>query len=181
MPIRLWFVRIRGYLADKKYQVPKRKPNLLKTEDGNKPTKPPPAPKKFVTFSTDDSQSIEAAYQRLADSYDQENRDTSPKAGVGNGEREFPGTSKGGNTSIEEAGHNENAGGNIRVPVQEDYLFDVDLEKRELCPVYWLGPIYDVRRGSWFYQEGSTLRPCEENLASQLEEVSIAWPGMGLS
>jgi len=27
-----------------------------------------------------------------------------------------------------------------------------------------------VRRGSWFYQEGSTLRPCDENLASQLEE-----------
>ena len=36
--------------------------------------------------------------------------------------------------------------------------------------MYWLGPVYDVRRGSWFYQEGSTLRPCEENLAAQLEE-----------
>lgn len=54
--------------------------------------------------------------------------------------------------------------------VNEDFLFDVDVEKRELAPVYWLGPIYDVRRGSWFYQEGSTLRPCEENLAAQLEE-----------
>ena len=29
-----------------------------------------------------------------------------------------------------------------------------------------------VRRGTWFYQEGSNLRPCEENLAAQLEEVS---------
>lgn len=46
----------------------------------------------------------------------------------------------------------------------------VDIERRELAPVYWLGPIYDVRRGSWFYQEGSNLRPCEENLAAQLEE-----------
>jgi len=36
--------------------------------------------------------------------------------------------------------------------------------------VYWLGPIYSVLRGSWFYQEGSTLRPCDENLAAQLEE-----------
>lgn len=27
-----------------------------------------------------------------------------------------------------------------------------------------------MRRGSWFYQEGSNLRPCEENLAAQLEE-----------
>lgn len=56
------------------------------------------------------------------------------------------------------------------MPVNEDFLFDVDIEERELAPVYWLGPVYDVRRGSWFYQEGSTLRPCEENLAAQLEE-----------
>lgn len=58
----------------------------------------------------------------------------------------------------------------FRVPVNEDFLFDVDVDKRELAPAYWLGPIYDVRRGSWFYQEGSTQRPCDENLASQLEE-----------
>lgn len=54
--------------------------------------------------------------------------------------------------------------------MNEDFLFDVDVEKRELAPAYWLGPIYDVRRGSWFYQEGSSQRPCDENLASQLEE-----------
>ena len=60
--------------------------------------------------------------------------------------------------------------GKIRVPVNEDFLFDVDIEARELAPAYWLGPIYDVRRGSWFYQEGQSLRPCEENLADQLEE-----------
>ncbi|RMZ92020.1 hypothetical protein DV736_g754, partial [Chaetothyriales sp. CBS 134916] len=57
-----------------------------------------------------------------------------------------------------------------RVPVNEDFLFDVHVEKRELEPAYWLGPVYDVKRGSWFYHEGSTLRPCEENLANQLEE-----------
>lgn len=61
-------------------------------------------------------------------------------------------------------------GGSFKVPVNEDFLFDVDVEKRELAPAYWLGLIYDVRRGSWFYQEGSSLRPCDENLASQLEE-----------
>lgn len=60
--------------------------------------------------------------------------------------------------------------GSVRVPVNEDFLFDVDVDKRELAPAYWLGPIYDVRRGSWFYQEGSSQRPCDENLASQLEE-----------
>ena len=57
-----------------------------------------------------------------------------------------------------------------RVPVNEDYLFDVHIEKRELEPAYWLGPTYEVRRGSWFFQETSTLRPCDENLANQLEE-----------
>lgn len=28
-----------------------------------------------------------------------------------------------------------------------------------------------VRRGSWFYPDGTSLRPCEETLAAQLEEV----------
>jgi hypothetical protein len=74
------------------------------------------------------------------------------------------------NTSINEAGQDEQAGGKVRVPVHEDFLFDVDVEQRELSPVFWLGPIYEVRRGSWFYQEGSTLRPADENLGAQLEE-----------
>ena len=39
-----------------------------------------------------------------------------------------------------------------RVPVNEDFLFDVDIRRRELAPVYWDGPVYDVRRGTWFYQ-----------------------------
>ena len=73
------------------------------------------------------------------------------------------------NTSINDATSAEK-GGRAKVPVNEDFLFDVDIERRELAPTYWLGPIYEVRRGSWFYQEGSSLRPCDENLASQLEE-----------
>lgn len=54
------------------------------------------------------------------------------------------------------------------MPVNEDYLFDVDVNERELGPAYWLGPIYEVRRGTWF--DGSTLMPVDENLAIQLEE-----------
>lgn len=54
-----------------------------------------------------------------------------------------------------------------KIPVNEDYLYDVHIEKRELEPAYWIGPVYDVRRGSWFYQDNS---PCDENLANQLEE-----------
>ena len=73
------------------------------------------------------------------------------------------------NTSIND-GTSTEKGGVLKVPVNEDFLFDVDIEERELAPAYWLGPIYDVRRGSWFYQESSSLRPCDENLAIQLEE-----------
>lgn len=57
-----------------------------------------------------------------------------------------------------------------RVPVNEDFLFDVHIEKRELEPAYWLGPVYEARRGSWFYADFSPLKPCDENLANQLEE-----------
>jgi hypothetical protein len=148
-------------------QIPKRKPKLLKTNPED--NKPLPAPKKFVTFSAHDSRSIEAAYQKLADEYDDPNREIQQK-GEEDKDRGLSSASKKINTSVNEAGREENAGGKFRIPVHEDFLFDVDIEQRELSPVYWLGPIYEVRRGSWFFQEGSTLRPCDENLATQLEE-----------
>lgn len=50
-----------------------------------------------------------------------------------------------------------NLKGNVKVPVNEDYLFDVDIKERELAPAYWLGPVYDTRRGTWFHQ--GSLRP----------------------
>ena len=70
-----------------------------------------------------------------------------------------------------------------RIPVNEDYLFDVQIEKRELEPAYWLGPVYEVRRGSWFYQGSYDLIPCDENFANQLEEgyLKVApWRRMNL-
>lgn len=120
--------------------VPKRKP-LSSEQNADEKGKPPPLPKKFTPFSASDSISIETAFQKLAD------RDGSE-------------TDAGSDASAKMT----------RVPVNEDYLFDVVIEKRELEPAYWLGPVYEVRRGSWFYPEGSGLRPCEENLANQLEE-----------
>ncbi|KZL87030.1 ddhd domain-containing protein, partial [Colletotrichum incanum] len=151
--------------------VPKRKPQFLR--DTSKPVgdaKPPPQPKKFLPFSKLDSRAIEAAYQRLLE--DSEKR---------RGERSLrnisAGSRRGRTNTDEESTHSsletspEGAQTpKTRVPVNEDYLFDVDIENRELAPVYWLGPVYEVRRGTWFYDEGSSLRPCEENLASQLEE-----------
>lgn len=141
-------------------QVPKRKPQLIKGR--KKPDeKPPQPPKKWVPFSNNDTRSIETAYQGVLESTEVE-RDRSnsgPTRNVSGSRRAF----------TSEAEENDTSGG-TKVHVNEDFLFDVDIEKRELAPVYWLGPVYDVRRGSWFYQEGSTLRPCEENLAAQLEE-----------
>ncbi|CAL3971357.1 hypothetical protein PZA11_007864 [Diplocarpon coronariae] len=153
--------------------VPKRKPKLLNkvNDKGVKPpAAPAPAPKKFVLFSAHDSRSIEAAYQKLADEYDDPHGELRQKGEDQSSGGLSPPTGRKSNTSIDEAGLDTHAGGKVRVPVQEDFLFDVDIEQRELSPLYWLGPIYEVRRGSWFYQEGSTLRPCEENLAQQLEE-----------
>jgi len=147
-------------------QIPKRKPKLLK--EALKGSKPLPPPKKFVPFSVRDSRSIELAFQQLVEEeedneishYNAEKKPGVPIAAAGENE----------NTSMNEAGDLKHAGGKVKVPVNEDFLFDVDIEARELAPVYWLGPIYEVRRGSWFFQEGSILRPCEENLATQLEE-----------
>ncbi|CAG8443107.1 822_t:CDS:10 [Ambispora leptoticha] len=58
----------------------------------------------------------------------------------------------------------------LTVPVNEDYLFEVDIDDRAIYPVYWPGPVYEVRRGTWFYQgDGNFFLPCDENLASQVE------------
>lgn len=121
---------------------PKRKPALL---DQKKPdSKPPPPPKKFIPFSSRDSQSIEATFQKLSEIEDSH--------------------------TDEKARRDALKQVSTKVPVNEDYLFDVDVEARELSPAYWIGPVYEVRRGTWFFQEGSVIKPCEENLATQLEE-----------
>ena len=154
--------------------MPKRKPSSLFQPSDS--AKPPPIPKKFVVFSNRDSRSIEIAFQKLANEEDTASwtedvtgdiTDAEPRAKEADANIE---PKK--NTSIDDSAGQEQ-GGRIKVPVNEDFLFDVDIESRELAPTYWLGPIYDVRRGSWFYQEGNTLRPCDENLATQLEEGYI--------
>ena len=152
-------------------QAPKRKPSsLFKPAD---PAKPLPPPKKYVAFSPHDSRSIESAFQKLAEDEESKARGEGSTGDIADAElRESGGIADLGstkNTSINDSTGQEQ-GGAVKVPVNEDFLFDVDIDNRELAPTYWLGPIYDVRRGTWFYQEGSSLRPCDENLATQLEE-----------
>lgn len=149
-------------------QVPKRKPSFLTTRrtkpNGKETAKAQAAPKKFVAFQRSDSRAIEEAYQGLL-----EEQENGPD-GLSDPGRQ-PGIPSDPKLSRDETG-SRTAGDSAptHVPVNEDFLFDVDVLQRELAPVYWLGPVYEVRRGTWFYQEGSTLRPCDENLAAQLEE-----------
>ncbi|KAL7623349.1 hypothetical protein AAE478_007030 [Parahypoxylon ruwenzoriense] len=151
--------------------VPKRKPNLLKTKKKDDDGAKQPLPKKFVAFSKNDSKSIENAYQKLLEELEDERDKGSIKRQIHSASQRRRARSAEDNPNTvsidKESGKHQSS---QRVPVNEDFLFDVDIEERELAPVYWLGPIYEVRRGTWFYQEGSTLRPCEENLAAQLEE-----------
>ncbi|KAM0720899.1 hypothetical protein Q7P37_003184 [Cladosporium fusiforme] len=142
--------------------VPKRRPNPA--GERKEEEKKPAAPKKYAAFSKTDSKAIEAAFQKLGDE----------EHAAEMGRKEL-------NEGVDTRGpkpHNKPSmsikddpkSSGVKVPVNEDYLFDVDVEARELGPAYWLGPVYDVRRGTWFYQEGTVQRPCDENLAAQLEE-----------
>src|SRR5438067_2434883 len=150
-------------------KVPKRKPTLLSQPPKDEKA---PVPKKYVPFSGRDSRSIEIAFQKLVEEdEDGLRRDVTQTGDNGDGSCIVEGDISSGNAKDGETDSDkQDKGCRVKVPVNEDYLFDVDIERRELGPVYWLGPIYEVRRGSWFYQEGSTLRPCDENLATQLEE-----------
>jgi len=146
--------------------VPKRKPQLVKgPKEPVKDAKPPARPKKYTAFLPSDSRRLEGRYQKLLEATE-EGHDKAAEA--------QPYTAQAGGSKADRAGRSQEAGltskAGIRVAVNEDFLFDVDIEERELAPVYWLGPVYEVRRGTWFFQEGSNLRPCEENLAAQLEE-----------
>jgi hypothetical protein len=133
--------------------IPKRKPPSLKQipADG----KPTPTPKKYVGFSSHDSRAIESAFQKLSEEEDARDpvRDK-PREGRQSGGAAIDPSEA--NTSIEETKDSDEPG-RVRVPVQEDHLFDVDIERRELSPAYWLGPIYEVRRGTWFTQGDDIL------------------------
>jgi hypothetical protein len=120
----------------------------------NAPEKPAARPKKWIPFSAGDSRAIEAAFQKQAD----EDEAAEQRGGV---------ISPASPTFKEGDKMGSKAKTSTKVPVNEDYLFDVEIETRELAPAYWMGPVYDVKRGTWFSPDGD---PCDENLAAQLEE-----------
>ncbi|KAI1424079.1 DDHD domain-containing protein [Xylaria sp. FL1777] len=153
--------------------IPKRKPQFLKVKKKEPDNAKPLVPKKFVAFSNVDSRSLENAYQKLLEELE---NDRGKGAVSQQHMRTHSSSLRSRAVSVEDASiagsdkDSDSSSSGLRIPVNEDFLFDVNIEQRELTPVYWLGPIYEVRRGTWFYQESSSLRPCEENLAAQLEE-----------
>ncbi|KAI9685852.1 MAG: hypothetical protein M1822_004130 [Bathelium mastoideum] len=153
------------------HTFPKRKPHPA--GEANPDDKPQPPPKKYTPFSRQDSKALEAAYQSSAENEDDaEVSRVYHKAVQDDGDlgaAHHPRSDGKQNTNMEGQGSVEK-NHMVKVPVNEDFLFDVDIERRELAPTYWLGPVYEVRRGTWFFQDGSMLKPCDENLAIQLEE-----------
>lgn len=53
-----------------------------------------------------------------------------------------------------------------KIEVSEDKLFEVDVKNFELSPIYWEGPVYEVRRGLWFTSDGV---PLSHVLTQQIE------------
>lgn len=58
------------------------------------------------------------------------------------------------------------------IPVNEDSLFHVDVNKMELSPTYWKGPKYEVRRGLWFQ---SLKSPLPYDITILLEYCRQVW------
>lgn len=112
-------------------------------------SKPPKQASKYVAFSSRDSHAIESTFLKLVES-EEAAETANKKIGICLGDLEGDLGERPGSRQQNRGKSQELDEG--KVPVNEDYLFDVDIRKRELSPVYWLGPAYDVRRGTWFYQ-----------------------------
>ncbi|KAI1315911.1 hypothetical protein EDD11_000225 [Mortierella claussenii] len=168
---------------------PLTKPNELK-----KNLKTPAPPRKpattWVPFSIRDSNALERAYQLTRPLHEekkllQETESAAEGATENYSPRLLPftknaqeqetrtkiqlsltGTNKGRGTSTSTSPAHIAASS---VLVNEDYLFEVNIHKMEIKPVYWLGPTYEVRRAVWFLQIDGKFVPCEDNLSEQIE------------
>ncbi|KAK6520910.1 hypothetical protein TWF506_001151 [Arthrobotrys conoides] len=141
---------------------PKRKP-FQKEPDLKNPPKPPV---KFVPFGEQDSKRIEAAFLELSEKDDAKTAREAEKPWMSRRKDSDDEDDK--ETSAKVAEDEE-----VTVMVNEDYLFDVHIRARELASAYWEGPVYSVLRGTWFRDEGSSLRPLEEKLSDQVERGYI--------
>ncbi|KAF3907469.1 hypothetical protein AA313_de0200012 [Arthrobotrys entomopaga] len=120
---------------------PKKKP-FQKESDAK--TQPKPAVK-FVPFGEQDSRNIETAFWEMSEKEDAKSAREAEKPWTS---RRRDSDEDGGDLGGAVGGAEEE--GEVTVPVNEDYLFDVHIRKRELTSAYWEGPVYSVLRGTWF-------------------------------
>ncbi|KAF9433314.1 hypothetical protein BGZ76_009622 [Entomortierella beljakovae] len=136
----------------------------ISTPNEKKNPKVPALPRKpattWVAFSMRDSNALERAYQAIrltTEKEDQPGESIEEKYSKDSTSIQLP-TTKG-----------QTQSSCSTILVNEDYLFEVDIDKMEIKPVYWLGPTYEVRRAVWFKQMDGKFIPCEDSLSQQLE------------
>lgn len=117
--------------------------------------------KKFLPFSDYDSRRVERRYREYRD-----------EARLG--ARQGSGAGRGQTDQGQVEGQVQNDGldgpdGLVQplVDVNEDRLFQVNVRDFSLAPVYWDGPVYEVRRGVWFTTDGL---PLSGGLTRRVEE-----------
>ena len=52
----------------------------------------------------------------------------------------------------------------------EDQLYYADIASMEIRSIYWEGPVFEMRRGLWYFELSSKFLPCDDKLAIQLEQ-----------
>lgn len=120
--------------------------------------KPLTAAAKFTAFSDHDSNKLESAFQHTmaqkhhSTTSNEHNHNNSNEVSMKN-------TTK----------HHKHA--KSSVSVLEDQLYEVDVAARTLSPIYWDGPVYEVRRGTWFIRDNSKNDPIPEHLAEEIEAL----------
>ncbi|KAF8927833.1 hypothetical protein BGZ58_010086 [Dissophora ornata] len=160
--------------------APLTKPNEPKG-NAKTPVLPKKPPTTWVPFSIRDSNALERAYQLtqpLREEKKQESGVSPETATEDNSQQTFGSPQepparlrmpslKRPNTMSSSSHLSWNAP--TSVLVNEDHLFEVDIVKMEIKPVYWLGATYEVRRAVWFLQLEGKFVPCEANLSQQIE------------
>ncbi|GMM37907.1 putative carboxylic ester hydrolase [Saccharomycopsis crataegensis] len=152
-------------------------------------------PNKWENFSEIDSQKIERAYQQL---YGKGGEVSSLLRKVDEKiEARFQKLIDYNQTTIKSFYTNYRRNSNkdtplkpyAKVPVNEDNLFEADIQNFTLTSIYWDGPVYGIRRGLWFDNEGvpltnemsmqieqgyQALKPSKTQPANQLETAETA-------
>ncbi|KAL2911870.1 hypothetical protein HK105_208653 [Polyrhizophydium stewartii] len=130
--------------------VPKRDATPFKFRP---PTQTPKTPQQWAPFSLSDSAAIEEIYQRLL-------RESQTTAAA------RPSVSPVRSTVREQTPRRpENC-----IVGGEDKLYEIDVENKEISPIYWDGATFDIRRGTWFSLQSTGYQPCDENLSRQIED-----------